>query len=60
MVGWAGLAKTVKPNGRVGGVSAGTGPSGKSGYQARKLGTFTWGTGAFLLAARAYAESDIR
>jgi len=57
--GWAGLARTVKPGGRVGGVSAGTGPSGKSGYQGRKLGTYTWGTGAFLLAACSYAESDI-
>jgi rhamnogalacturonyl hydrolase YesR len=58
--GWAGLAKTVGANGRVGGVSAGTGPSGKSGYQAKKLGTYTWGTGAFLLAGCAYAESDLK
>ncbi|MDP6849217.1 MAG: glycoside hydrolase family 88 protein, partial [Kiritimatiellia bacterium] len=58
--GWAGLAKTVAANGRVGGVSAGTGPSGKSGYQAKKLGTYTWGTGAFLLAGCAYAESDLK
>jgi unsaturated rhamnogalacturonyl hydrolase len=58
--GWAGIAGTVQPNGRVGGVSAGTGPSGKSGYQAKKLGTYTWGTGAFLLAACAFAESDLR
>ncbi|MHC4444822.1 MAG: glycoside hydrolase family 88/105 protein [Planctomycetota bacterium] len=55
---WAGLAKTVEPNGHVTNVSSGTGPSGKSGYVARKLGTYTWGTGAFLLAACAYAERD--
>ena len=53
---WKGLAKTIKPNGVVGGVSAGTGPSGKAGYVARNVGTYTWGTGAFLLAACAYAN----
>jgi unsaturated rhamnogalacturonyl hydrolase len=56
---WNGLARTIQPNGRVGGVSAGTGPSGKSGYIARKVGTYTWGTGAFLLAACACARSDL-
>jgi unsaturated rhamnogalacturonyl hydrolase len=56
---WTGLARTIEPDGRVGGVSAGTGPSGKSGYVARQVGTYTWGTGAFLLAACAYAESDL-
>ncbi|MFO7905872.1 MAG: glycoside hydrolase family 88/105 protein [Planctomycetota bacterium] len=53
---WKGLAETVEPNGRVGGVSAGTGPSGKDGYVGRKVGTYTWGTGALLLAACARAE----
>jgi len=56
---WAGLAKVVDAQSRVGGVSAGTGPSGKDGYVARKVGTYTWGTGAFLLAACAYAESGL-
>jgi unsaturated rhamnogalacturonyl hydrolase len=56
---WSGLAKTVQPDGRVGGVSAGTGPSGKEGYVGREVGTYTWGTGAFLLAACAYAESGL-
>ena len=56
---WAGLAKTVDPDGRVGGVSAGTGPTDKSGYAARTVGTYTWGTGAFLLAGCAYSKSDI-
>jgi unsaturated rhamnogalacturonyl hydrolase len=55
---WLGLAKTIQPDGRVGGVSAGTGPSGKAGYVGREVGTYTWGTGAFLLAACAYAKSE--
>jgi len=54
---WAGLATQVDARGRVVGVSAGTGPSGMAGYVARKAGTYTWGTGAFLHAASAYAES---
>ena len=53
---WEGLAKTIKPNGVVGGVSDGTGPGGKEYYATRKVGTYTWGTGAFLLAACAYAK----
>ena len=53
---WAGLAKQIGPEGRVLGVSAGTGPSDKAQYVARDVGTYTWGTGAFLLAACAYAE----
>jgi len=57
---WEGLAKIVEKNGRVGGVSAGTGPSGKAGYVGRKVGTFTWGTGALLLAGCAWAESGKR
>ena len=56
---WAGLARTVDSQGRVGGVSAGTGPSDKSGYLARPIGTYTWGTGAFLLAACACAEGGL-
>jgi unsaturated rhamnogalacturonyl hydrolase len=54
---WRGIAGTVEENGRVSGVSAGTGPSGSSGYQARDVGTYTWGTGAFLLAACAVGSS---
>ena len=53
---WDGLVKTIGPDGRVGGVSEGTGPSGKAGYVGRKVGTHTWGTGAFLLAACTLAE----
>ncbi|MHB8897243.1 MAG: glycoside hydrolase family 88/105 protein [Thermoguttaceae bacterium] len=53
---WRGLAATVDASGRVRGVSAGTGPSDASGYQARQTGTYTWGTGSFLLAACALAS----
>ena len=57
---WAGLATQISPKGRIIGVSAGTGPSGKDEYVARAVGTYTWGTGAFLLAACAWARSDLR
>ena len=57
---WAGLATQIGPEGRIIGVSAGTGPSGKDEYVARAVGTYTWGTGAFLLAGCAWAESDLR
>jgi unsaturated rhamnogalacturonyl hydrolase len=53
---WQGIARTVQASGRVSGVSAGTGPSGSAGYQAKDVGTYTWGTGSFLLAACAVAE----
>ncbi|MHC4593423.1 MAG: glycoside hydrolase family 88/105 protein, partial [Planctomycetota bacterium] len=56
---WAGLAGQVDAEGRIIGVSAGTGPSGTPGYLAHKVGTYTWGTGAFLLAACAYAQSGL-
>jgi unsaturated rhamnogalacturonyl hydrolase len=54
---WEGLAETVDPEGSVTQVSAGTGPSDKAGYIARKRGTYTWGTGAFLLAAAAHQRA---
>lgn len=57
---WAGLATQISPEGRVIGVSAGTGTSGKDHYVDREVGTYAWGTGAFLLAACAWAESDLR
>ena len=53
---WQGVAGTVQKDGRVAGVSAGTGPSGSAGYQAKEVGTYTWGTGALLLAACAAAK----
>jgi len=57
--GWAGLAKNLNSKGYVTGVSDGTGPGDKENYQSKSTGTFRWGTGAFLLAACAYAESDL-
>jgi hypothetical protein len=51
------LAARLDKDGRVIGVSAGIGPRGKSHYAARPAGTYTWGTGALLLAACASAES---
>jgi unsaturated rhamnogalacturonyl hydrolase len=57
---WTGLAQQVDPEGRVIHVSAGTRPSTKEKYAAVPLGTFTWGTGAFLLAASAWEELEHR
>ena len=54
---WAGLATQVADDGRVIGTSHGTGPNDKKGYSKRPVGTYTWGTGAFLMAAAAYVES---
>lgn len=54
---WLGLASQVDRQGHLIGVSAGTGPITKDRYARIPTGTFTWGTGAFLLAACAYAES---
>jgi len=48
---WDGLARLVQENGVFSGVSEGTDPSDKNEYTARNVGTYTWGTGAFLLAA---------
>jgi unsaturated rhamnogalacturonyl hydrolase len=56
---WAGLAGQIDTKGRVIGISEGTGPTDKNGYIERKLGTYTWGTGAFLMAACAYAQSGL-
>jgi rhamnogalacturonyl hydrolase YesR len=57
---WAALATQIDSKGRVIGISEGTGPSDKPGYVARKVGTYTWGTGAYLLAACAYAETGLQ
>jgi unsaturated rhamnogalacturonyl hydrolase len=48
---WAALAKQLSDEGRVIGVSGGTGPGDYESYASRPLGTFDWGTGAWLLAA---------
>ena len=53
---WRGLAGQVNTNGQVVGVSGGTGPSTKANYARVPVGTYTWGTGAFLLAACSWAD----
>jgi unsaturated rhamnogalacturonyl hydrolase len=53
---WGGLIGKHHERGRVIGVSAGTGPASKETYASIQTGTYPWGTGAFLLAASAYAE----
>ncbi|MBI5684085.1 MAG: glycoside hydrolase family 88 protein [Verrucomicrobia bacterium] len=52
---WAALAKQISDEGRVIGVSSGTGPGDYENYASRPLGTFDWGTGAWLLAAATMA-----
>lgn len=44
------IAPNVQPDGKVTGVSAGTGPGDFENYQKIKTGEYTWGTGAALLA----------
>lgn len=50
---WPALAAKVDPQGRLTDVSAGTGPASLQDYADRETGTYTWGTGAFLLAGAA-------
>jgi len=54
--GWQGLAAKVDAEGRVVDVSANTGPTNYETYARIPRGTYTWGTGAFLIAASAWAE----
>ena len=49
--GWRFLMTKVTPEGQLIGVSVGTPPGDFMHYQTRAVGTFTWGTGVFLLAA---------
>jgi unsaturated rhamnogalacturonyl hydrolase len=53
---WDALAGKVDKDGRVIDVSGGTGPTPLDVYAAKPKGTFTWGTGAFLMAAAAFSE----
>lgn len=53
---WAGLKSRVDASGRLTGVSGGTRPGTKAQYAAVPTGTYTWGTGALLLAAWACAQ----
>lgn len=56
---WRGLLSRVDEDGRVFGVSGGTGPSDRDTYARIPTGTMTWGTGAFLLAACACGEAGL-
>lgn len=47
---WSAVNARYVRDGLVTGVSAGTGPQAKSGYGQIKVGSETWGTGAYLLA----------
>jgi unsaturated rhamnogalacturonyl hydrolase len=47
---WTALANKVNPDGRVIDVSGGTGPARLVDYADKTMGTFTWGTGSFLMA----------
>jgi len=56
---WQGIAAKVDEDGKVMGVSAGTGPSNKVGsYTGEDRGRYTWGTGAWLLAATSLTTLD--
>ena len=55
---WAGLSTQVDNMGQASGVSGGTGPGDRESYLARPQGTYTWGTGAMLMAASAMAEAE--
>jgi unsaturated rhamnogalacturonyl hydrolase len=54
---WEGLLSKLDDQGRVTGVSTGTVPSTREAYARIPCRVETWGTGAFLLAACAYAKS---
>lgn len=53
---WAALARKVDADGRVFDVSGGTMPQPLEVYATKAKGTYTWGTGAFLMAAAALYE----
>jgi unsaturated rhamnogalacturonyl hydrolase len=47
---WAAVSERYVRDGLVTGTSAGTDPKGGAHYRTRPLGTYTWGTGAYLMA----------
>jgi unsaturated rhamnogalacturonyl hydrolase len=53
---WRAINERYVKDGVVTGVSAGTGPKGVDGYRTMAVGTETWGTGAYLLAASEVAR----
>lgn len=50
MRGWEAANERWVKDGRVVGVSEGTGLSAREDYLDRKMGTYTWGTGSYLMA----------
>ncbi|MGO8792859.1 MAG: glycoside hydrolase family 105 protein [Terriglobia bacterium] len=55
MRGWEAVNARWVKDGKVVGVSEGTGPESREQYLERKMGTYTWGTGSYLMAG---AEAD--
>lgn len=55
---WRAVNQRYVADGRVVGVSAGTDPKGKDAYKQIRLGSQTWGTGAYLLAASEISRRD--
>jgi len=53
---WRAINDRYVKDGQVVGVSAGTDPKGADAYRAKPVGTETWGTGAYLLAASEVAR----
>jgi unsaturated rhamnogalacturonyl hydrolase len=56
LTAWRAINSRYVKDGLVTGVSAGTGPNGRDSYRAIAVGTQTWGTGAYLLAAAEIAR----
>jgi len=57
---WHAINQRYVKDGLVIGVSAGTNPQGTDVYRAKPVGTETWGTGAYLLAASEVAPNSKR
>jgi unsaturated rhamnogalacturonyl hydrolase len=55
--GWRSINERYVKDGVVAGVSAGTDPKGADAYRSKPVGTETWGTGAYLLAASEVARN---
>jgi rhamnogalacturonyl hydrolase YesR/catechol 2,3-dioxygenase-like lactoylglutathione lyase family enzyme len=54
---WRAINLRYVKDGQVAGVSAGTDPKGTDAYRGKPVGTETWGTGAYLLAASEVARN---
>jgi unsaturated rhamnogalacturonyl hydrolase len=53
---WTAANEKWVKDGIVAGISEGTGPQGRDQYLNRKMGTYTWGVGSYLMAG---AEADL-